>query len=194
MNDAKTKKQGNKTAKKVPRKVTKDRLRNIALYQLERYATSAQNLKRVLERRVFKAARHHDTNMEEAKGWINEIVDALVRSGAIDDTRYAEGKAVSMIRRGQSSSKVRAYLASKGVNSETVGSALETAKITLGDPELKAARAYALRRHFGPYRTSEDSPDVRQKELAAFGRAGFRYDIANKIINAVDESELDDQS
>ncbi len=179
-----------KPARKVPRKVTKDRLRNIALHYLERYATSAQNLKRALERRVIKAARHHDTDMALARSWIDEVVDTLVRADAIDDSRYADGKTITMLLRGQSPAKVRAYLASKGVGKDTITAALDAARDTLGNPDLEAALAYAIRRRFGPFRTSEDTREIRDKELAAMGRAGFRYEIARKIVDATEETEL----
>jgi len=62
---------------KPPRKPTAQRLANIALHHLDRYASSAENLRRVLERRVFKAARHYEHfDMDAAKGWI----DALMRA------------------------------------------------------------------------------------------------------------------
>lgn len=176
---------------KAPRKVTKDRLRNIALYHLQRYATSAQNLKRVLERRAFKAARHHETDMTLAKTWIDEVVDALVRAGAIDDFRFAEDKVLTMLRKGQSQTKIRAYLTSRGVGRDVIVAALDTVTDTLEEPDLLAARAYAQRRRFGPFRTGQGSREIRGNELAALGRAGFRYGIARKIVEAEDESDLD---
>lgn len=39
------------------RKITPERLKNIALYYLERFDSSADNLRRVLNRRVFDHAR-----------------------------------------------------------------------------------------------------------------------------------------
>lgn len=173
-----------KRGPKVPRKITADRLRNIALYHLQRYATSADNLRRVLERRVYKASKHHDTDLEQAKQWITEIVDGLVRSGAVNDGQYAEAKTLSMLRRGQSVRKVRAYLASKGVIGETIDQALAAASESVGDPDLEAAKTYAMRRRLGLFRTVEASPETRQKELAIMGRAGFRYDIARQIVDA----------
>lgn len=173
----------------IPRKITKQRLHNIALHHLQRYASSAENLRRVLERRVYKAGRHRDTDLKQAKEWIAEVVEALVRSDAVDDSRFAEGKATTMIRRGQSPSKIRAYLASKGVARDVVDDALISAEETFGDPEWQAAQAYARRRKIGPYRTVAISPDIRQKEMAALGRAGFSYDMARRIVDATDPTE-----
>lgn len=180
-----------KRERKPPRKVTPDRLRNIALYHLERFSTSAENLRRVLQRRVYKAARHHETNINQANEWVDDVINGLVRAGAIDDTRYAEGKAISMLRRGQSVRKVKAYLNSKGVDRDTIERALRTAADSMGNPDLEAALTYARRRRLGPFRTSPASQEIKQKELAALGRAGFQYDIARKIIDAESESEIE---
>jgi regulatory protein len=179
-----------KPERKVPRRITKERLRNIALYHLQRFTTSAENLRRVLYRRALKAARHHETDMEEVRAWIDDVVDGLVRSAAIDDSGYADGKTLTMLRRGQSPRKIRAYLMSKGVDGETINTALARASDEVGDPDLEAARAYAMRRRLGPFRTKDLSPEMKQKELAVLGRAGFQYDIARKVVEAESESDL----
>lgn len=168
-----------------------DRLRNIALYHLERFSTSAENLRRVLERRVYKAARHHETDMDQAKAWIQEIVDGLVISGAVNDQQYADGKTLSMLRRGQSVRKIQAYLASKGIARDTTERALSAATESIGSPDLLAAKTYAMRRKLGPFRISVASPESKQKELAALGRAGFKYDIAQRIVEAESESDIE---
>jgi regulatory protein len=52
---------------KTPRKITEHSLRNIALHYLQRYASSKENLKRVLKRRVMRSAQFHvDLDTEEA--------------------------------------------------------------------------------------------------------------------------------
>ena len=186
-----SKEKAGKRERKVPRRITKDRLRNIALYHLERFATNAENLRRVLYRRALKAARHHETDLEESKTWISEVVEALVRSGAIDDQQYANAKTLTLIRRGQSPRKIQAYLSSKGLDSAVIRQALDIASETIAEPDMEAARAYALRRRFGPYRTTNASPEQKQKELAALGRAGFRYDVARRIVDAKEENDLE---
>jgi regulatory protein len=182
--DEKTAGKKNTSAPKVPRKITQDRLRNIALYHLERFATSADNLRRVLYRRVLKAARHHETDLEQARTWIDDLVTGLVRSGAVDDARYAEGKARSMARRGQSQRNIQAYLASKGVDRATAEAALASLADDSDDPELDSAHAYAARRRIGPYRVKQAEEDQQRKDLAALGRAGFSYDVARRLLES----------
>ena len=49
-----------------PKPATQERLRKAALYYIDRYATSAANLREVLMRRVRRSVRLHGTDPEEA--------------------------------------------------------------------------------------------------------------------------------
>ena len=85
---------------RTPKPVTAKRLENIALYHLERFPSSAANLRQVLLRRVRKAARFHETDEGEAAEWISEIIAKLTRMGLLNDATYAEAQARKMVRRG----------------------------------------------------------------------------------------------
>ena len=72
-----------------PRKVTQQSLHNAALHYLERYASSADNLRRVLMRRVRRSALVHDTDPEEGARLIDELVTRFEAAGLLDDRAYA---------------------------------------------------------------------------------------------------------
>ena len=56
------------------RKITKQRLKNIALYYLQRFESSVDNLRRVLQKRVSDYAyQNKDYDRSEALDWIEEI-------------------------------------------------------------------------------------------------------------------------
>lgn len=62
------------------RKITPERLKNIALYYLERFDSSADNLRRVLSRRVFDHARENpDFDRRQAEAWIEDIIAGFER-------------------------------------------------------------------------------------------------------------------
>jgi regulatory protein len=67
----------NPRARRKPRKITPDSLGRIALHYLERYATSSENLRRVLIRRVRRSAEAHDTDPDEQIPPSDAIDDAL---------------------------------------------------------------------------------------------------------------------
>ena len=172
-----------KPLRKPPRKVTPAYLQRAAMAYLERYASSADNLRRVLRRKVDKRCRLRGEDPAEFQDMIDEVVARSLRSGLIDDTRYAEARVATLRRRGGSARAIQAKLSAKGIDRSTIAAALEGED----SDEEQAARAFARRRKLGPFRTGERAP-YREKDLAAMARAGFRFDVARSII----EGEVDD--
>lgn len=181
----------NKTERKPPKKATARHLDNVALWYLQRFAASAGSLRRVLMRRVEKSARAHDTDREEGAAFVEDIIARFLRSGLLDDRVYAEGRALSLHRRGVSTRGIRARLAAKGVDAEDIDAALAGLRDEMDDPDLAAAIAYARRRRIGPYRTRGDRDELKERDLAALARQGFGYDIARRVIEARDVDELE---
>ncbi|MCZ6861579.1 MAG: RecX family transcriptional regulator, partial [Alphaproteobacteria bacterium] len=150
-----------------------------------------ENLRRVLMRRVERSARAHETDIEEGAAAVAEIVARFAASGLIDDAAYAEGRALSLFRRGASKRKIRFSLAQKGVGAEDIEAALTSLTRQSGDPELAAALNLARRRRLGPYKAQGDREGQRQKDLAVLARAGFGYQIARRVIEAESAAELE---
>jgi regulatory protein len=173
-----------KPVRKPPRKVSAAYLQRAAMSYLERYASSAENLRRVLRRKVDKRCRLRGEDPAEFHEMIDEVVAKSLKIGLIDDTRYAEARVASLRRRGGSARAIQAKLSAKGLDRGTIAAALEGEE---GDEE-QAARAFARRRKLGPFRPGERAP-YRDKDLAAMARAGFRFDVARRII----EGERDDE-
>lgn len=174
-----------------PKPVTKERLGNIALFYLERYASSAANLRRVLMRRVDRSARLHGTDREQGAGWVDALIERYVRSGLVNDKVYAEAVTSSLRRRGASTRMVKQKLAMKGVDADTVDDALEATGGADDATDLKAAFAYAKRRRLGPFGPAAARQDRRQRDMAALGRAGFSYSTARKVVESKDEDGVD---
>ncbi len=166
-------------AKKPPRKVTPAYLQRAAMAYLERYASSAENLRRVLRRKVDKRCRLRGEDPSEFHEMIDDVVAKSLRTGLIDDTRYTEARVATLRRRGGSARAIQAKLSAKGVDRGTIAAALEGGD---EDDEEKAAHALARRRKLGPYRPGERSP-YRDKDLASLARAGFRFDVARGVID-----------
>ncbi|MBD2747469.1 regulatory protein RecX [Microvirga sp. BT688] len=173
-----------KPVRKPPRKVTAAYLQRAAMSYLERYASSAENLRRVLRRKVDKRCRLRGEDPAEFHEMIDEVVARSLKIGLIDDTRYAEARVATLRRRGGSARAIQAKLSAKGVDRGTIAAALEGEE---GD-EAQAARAFARRRKLGPFRPGERAP-YRDKDLAAMARAGFRFDVARSIIEGEREED-----
>jgi regulatory protein len=158
-----------------------------ALAYLGRFASSAENLRRVLLRRV---RRRLDDRAAAAGAAV--LIDAVVAryraSGLVDDAAYAAGRARARLRRGQSLRTIRAGLAAKGVAADDAEAAIAALRADSGDPDLAAACAFARRRRIGPYRRG---PGDRNKELAAFARAGFARAAAEAVLACADPEEAE---
>jgi regulatory protein len=72
----------------------------------------------------------------------------------------------------------------KGIARETATAALEEAD------DLYAAVVMARKRAFGPFRKAELDERRMAKELSAFARGGFGFDLAKRIFNmSLEEAE-----
>jgi regulatory protein len=160
--------------KKPPRKVDAAYLERAALYYLERFATSAENLRKVLKRKIDRRCRARGEQPDEFYPLIAPLIERYCASGLVNDTVYAQSQVASLRRRGGSKRAIHAKLKAKGVDAHKVAALLEENETD----ELQAARNYARRRRLGRYRQSTRSkPSEEQylKDLAALARAGFSF-------------------
>lgn len=183
-------KNDNPRARRKPRKITPDSLGRIALHYLERYATSSENLRRVLIRRIRRSAEAHDTDPDEQMPHVDALIVRYQQAGLLDDQAYARMRAESLHRRGTSGRMIRMKLAAKGVPSDAIDDALESLTELVANADLSGACNYARRRRIGPWRL-RDRTDYRDRDLAALARQGFSYTIARKVIDAEDPEMLE---
>jgi regulatory protein len=182
--------------KRPARPITAKYLQNAAAFYLERYPSTAEGLRRVLNRRVRKAEMLEAPVMENVKQAIDAIVAKFVAAGVIDDKAFAQTKARALHRRGTSTKLTRQKLKVAGVDGTTLDQAMVALDEELHtDPrqrEWRAAAALARRRRLGPYRLPKERKDNRARDLAAMARAGFDYDVAQKVIDAPTPDALDE--
>lgn len=181
--------------RKPARPITAKYLQNAATFYLERYPSTAEGLRRVLNRRVRKAEMAEAPIIENVKQTIDAIVAKFVEAGVIDDQAFAQTKARSLHRRGTSTRLTRQKLKLAGVDGDTLDKAMEGLDQELDtDPrqrEWQAAVALARRRRLGPFRQKERE-EHRARDLAAMARGGFEYQLAKKVIDARDPDALDE--
>lgn len=121
---------------------TKESLRRAALAYLERYASSSENLRQVLQRRLLRAEHRgltHDCTDDD----IDEILRSVTSLGLLDDGHYAESRVLSLHRRGWSRHRIQADLMRKGLGEEDVRAAFGKLAEEAADPERAAAFAFA---------------------------------------------------
>jgi SOS response regulatory protein OraA/RecX len=104
---------------------------------------------------ALRALRHRDLSVRElderlrARGYdeaeSDDAIDALVRTGVVDDTRYAESRARQLAGRGAGDVLIRHTLARAGVEAAVADDAILTVA-----PEAERARIIVERRGPGP--------------------------------------------
>jgi len=148
------------------KKITRERLKNSALYYLERYEASTQKLRGMLKRRLIKA-RLEQPVPKEADAWIEEVIAKMVRLGYVNDKRFAE----NLVRRFAGVGKSRAFIRTKlkmaGIDDE------ESENVLSDTDDLTNARLMVQKKHLGR--------DFK-RDLARLARAGFSYEIAKKVL------------
>ena len=162
------------------REIGNELLERWALGYLGRYASSAENLRLVLLRRV---RRHSPEAVSQAKPLIEALIVRYRDSGLLDDAAYAAGRLASLHRHGDSLRSIRSRLAAKGVAAAVVADAVSELRAVAQDPDLAAACAFARRRRLGPFRRAAKDP---ARELAAFARAGFARGVAEAVLACAD--------
>jgi regulatory protein len=167
------------------REIDAELLERWALGYLGRYASSAENLRRVLIRR---ARRHAPEAAVQARVLIEIILARYRESGMLDDAAYAVARVESLHRRGDSLKAIRARLAAKGVSADVAVEAVSGLREKAPDPDLAAACAFARRRRLGPFRRGAAN---RQRELGVFARAGFSRRIAEAVLACRDTEAVE---
>jgi regulatory protein len=159
-----------------PKPLNPAKLRDLALYYVGKYATSEAKLASYLTRKIRE------------RGWVEEAqsadVEALVEDfaklGYVDDAAFAASRARSLTQRGYGLRRVNEDLRAKGI-SEADG--LE-ARTESENESWNSADRFARRKRIGPYGAEPAAPELRQKQLQAFLRAGHGFDIAKAFVRA----------
>ena len=165
---------------KVLRKITPQRLKNIALYYLKRFESSVANLRSVLQRRVNDYAyQNKEFDRGEAYQWIEDILADFQRYGYLNDSRYAEIKINDYMSAGKSVRYIKGKMREKGIDEEILSALLEDQEYD----EFEAALKLAKKKHIGPFRKDEEARfENRQKDMGTLVRAGFSYDVVQRVV------------
>jgi len=151
------------------------RLSELGLRYVGRYATTRAKLRAYLGRKLME------------RGWSGERpadVDGLVHRFAelryVDDAAFAAMKGGSLGRRGYGVRRVSETLRAAGVEDNDRAGAEMAAR----DGRWEAAHAFARRKRIGPFAAEPADRDTREKQLAAFLRAGHDFATARAWVSA----------
>jgi regulatory protein len=132
---------------------------------------------------ALRALRHRDLSVREldarlrAKGYPEdergEAIDTLLRTGLLDDTRFAASRARTLGARGSGDALIRHELRRAGVTADAIDQALNDL-----EPETERALAIVHRRGAGP------------KTARYLGGKGFSEDTISAVVASAGGTEL----
>jgi len=130
---------------------------------------------------AFRALHHRDRSVHELEERLRErgfaeaereqAIEALVRTGLLDDSRFARLRATSLAERGAGDALIRQALGRAGVALEHVDAALGAV-----EPEAKRAQLVVARRGRGPRTARYLSAKGFSDEVVVGAVAGERED------------------
>ncbi len=166
--------------KKKLKKITPQRLKNIALYYLKRFETSEYNLRSVLKRRIDDYAYwNKEFDKKEAYRWLDDLMSDFVRLGYVNDERYAEIKIRGYLSAGKSPRYILNKLKEKGIDEDLADKLLNEQEYDAFESALKLAK----KKKIGPYCEDEKlRKERRNKDMGVLIRAGFDYDVVIKVL------------
>lgn len=159
-----------------PRPLNGQRLEELALAYVARFATSAAKLEAYLRRKVRERGWDGDGDAPLA-----DLVARFVAAGYVDDEVYARARTGSLLRRGYGVRRIAQALDAAGIGEDVRA----TTRASRGE-QRRAALALAQKRRFGPFGSSLPDRPVRERQLAAMLRAGHPLDSARELVNAAD--------
>ena len=177
-----------KQKKRAPKKISESYLHNAGLYYLERFAASSNHFKRVMMRKIDKSCYHHkDQSREDCIILLNKVTVKFQELGLLNDDSYTKAMVHTFRRRGLSARMIHAKLREKGLSADIIEKALNDYAEQLPDnADLLSGLRLARRKKIGPF-TRPDEETNNEKALAILARAGYSYDICQKIIEMDDE-------
>jgi regulatory protein len=164
-----------KTQKRTPPPLDQARLRALALHYAGRYATTRAKLATYLNRKIRERGWDDDTSVD-----LETLIAEFADLGYVNDAGFAEARSRSFVRRGFGTRRLAQDLNAAGINETDSADAMTEAQ----NGAWISAENFARRKRIGPFATQMASPEVKQKQLQAFLRAGHGWELARRFVQA----------
>ncbi len=169
-----------RTPRPPPRPLDTERLQELALAYVARFATTAAKLESYLSRKIRERGWNNDGGeLTDSRPDLREISARFVEMGYIDDEAYARSRSGGLLRRGFGPRRVSQDLYAAGIDEQI------RTDIAPGEAAIRAAAlAMARKRRFGPFAVEAPDRERKQKQIAAMLRAGHGFDTVRAIMDA----------
>lgn len=162
----------------------RQRLEELALHYVGKYATTRAKLRSYLSRKVRE--RGWDEAVEPD---LEAIADRFAELGYVDDAAYALAKSQSLSSRGYGVRRLDQKLRQAGVGDEDGAGARAHAEAAA----VEAALRFARRRRIGPFGGGYADLRQREKAIGAMVRAGHSFGLAKTIASLPPGTEVNQE-
>ncbi len=172
-----------KALKNSGKALDQNKLQELALRYVSRYATTRHKLTAYLQRKL-----HERDWIGKEPAEIEQMVERFAELGYVDDALFARNRAIALSSRGYGKQRVKQALYRAGIREGDDSEALDISDQQKWD----AARSFARKKSIGPFAAEQQDREKCQKQLQAFMRAGHGYDIASRFVFAKPGEEVDE--
>lgn len=162
------------SARKPRPPLNREKLNELALAYVGRFATTRSKLRTYLGRKVRERGWDDDPAPD-----FEAIAERFATQGYVDDAAYALSKSRSLTGRGFGIRRVDQSLRTAGVEEEDAAPARDQARADC----VEAALRFAQRRRLGPFAAQPADRKARERALAAMIRAGHGFGISRAIVD-----------
>ena len=159
-----------------------EKLQEMALRYVGRFATSRSKLRTYLQRKV----RERGWDGAQAPDF-DRLAERFCELGYIDDAAYALSKSQSLVSRGYGKRRLEQKLRVDGIGEDDG----EAARALADEEAIASALRFAKRRRIGPFSAGASDPRQRDKAIGSLVRAGHAFGLAKAIAELPPSEEFD---
>ena len=169
------------SARKPRPPLNREKLNELALAYVGRFATTRSKLRTYLGRKVRERGWDDDPAPD-----FEAIAERFATQGYVDDAAYALSKSRSLTSRGYGLRRVEQSLHAAGVGEADAAPARDHAQ----HDRVEAALRFAERRRLGPFASEPADRKGRERALATMIRAGHGFGLARAIVDLRPGAEI----
>jgi len=159
-------------------------LMNKALAYLSNFSSTENKLKKILY--TFSENHFKESDIIQIQKEIISIINRCKELGYIDDEEFTKNKVKKYNNAGKSKKAIVLKLQNYGIDKIIVNKAIGEFFNSKANTEFKAALIFARKKSLGPFNKKnidDNFQKVLNKWFGSFARAGFTYEVTQKVLN-----------
>jgi len=159
-------------------------LMNKALAYLGNFSSTENKLKKVLQ--TFSENHFKNFDVIQVQKEIVSIIDRCKELDYINDEEFTKNKVEKYNNAGTSKKAIILKLQNYGIDKIIVNKVIGEFYDSKSNTEFRAALIFARKKSLGPFNKrnlNDNFQKVLNKWLGSFARAGFNYEVSQKVLN-----------